>query len=50
MCVFLGALQVNPLPLSVARHAAAHHHPQEDKPDVRRREGGQQGEVASPQE
>lgn len=38
------------LPLGMARHAAAHHRPQEDKPDVRGREWGQQGEVGSPQE
>lgn len=38
------------LPLCMARHAAANHRPQEDKPDVRGRERGQQGEVGSPQE
>lgn len=34
----------------MARHAKAHHGPQEDKPDVRWREWSQQGEVSSPQE
>lgn len=34
----------------MARHATAHHRPQEDEPDVRGGERGQQGEVGSPQE
>lgn len=38
------------IPLCMARHTTANHHPQEDKPDVRGRERGQQGEVGSPQE
>lgn len=37
-------------PLCMARHATAHHCPQEDEPDVRGRERGQQGEVGAPQE
>lgn len=42
--------QMKSLPLCMARHATANHRPQEDKPDVRGRERGQQGEVGSPQE